>query len=221
MKKLVLSLARVAFIIAILFSTTTIVNAQGPGGLIDGGGTGDDTTMPVKKITLTADRSNEVINLSWTTVGESQMLSFTVEKSFTGNSFSAFYTVVAKNTQIASYSTSDASNAASYYRIKAIDTKGIVNYSDVKHISANSNVKINAYPNPLVGNLVHLATSNLSASKYMVRLFNNIGQNVFTSAIDGANNIYNLNLGLQPSGFYHLTVSTGNMIVYNSALQIK
>jgi len=221
MKKLLLNFAKAAFLILILCISTTLLQAQGPGGLIDGGGTGDDTTMPVKKITLIADRTNETIKISWTTIGESQMLSFTVEKSVNGNNFSELTSVVAKNTDYASYSTSDVNYAATYYRIKAKDTKGIVTYSEVKYVSVNNNVKIVAYPNPLVGRIINIATSNLIASKYKVTLFNNIGQKVFSGEIDGAKNIHNLNLGLLPAGNYNLSVSTGIKVVYNSALQIK
>ena len=203
-----------------LFFSTTLLKAQGPGGLIDGGGVGD-TTMPVKKITLTAVRVNDVVQIDWTTEGESQILTFTVEKSVTGNTFTTLSTLVAKNTPIASYSSSDVSNVATYYRIKATDTKGIVNYSNVKFVSANSNVKICAYPNPFVGNTLHITSSNLADSKYRVAIFNNIGQNVFSNEIEGKVNLHDLKIGLLPAGHYNLTVSSGSKVVYNSALQIK
>ena len=205
-----------------LIVSSTLLKAQGPGGLVDGGGVGDSsTTTPVKKITLTADRNNDVVKLSWATIGESQMLSFTVEKSVTGNTFTALSTVVAKNTQVASYSSSDVSNVTTDYRIKATDAKGIVNYSNVKLVSENSNVKISAYPNPLVSNTLHITSSNLAESKYRVTIFNNTGKNVFSNEIDGTSNLHDLKVGFLPTGLYYFTVSSGSKVVYNSALQIK
>lgn len=220
MKKSIFSLVKIVFVLIILIISTSLLKAQGPGGLIDGGGVGD-TTMPVKKITLTANRVNDVVKIDWTTEGESQILTFTVEKSVTANAFTELYTVGAKNTQIASYSTSDVINNDTYYRIKATDIKGIVTYSDVKYVYSKGNAKFIAYPNPLIGNTLHIATSFLSAVKYKVSLYNDFGQNVFSNELNGTSNINDLKVGFLPAGHYNLTLSAGSKVVYNSALQIK
>jgi len=179
------------------------------------------TGLPVQEISLTATQLNKDILINWNTIGESDLVSYTIESATSLSNFNEVATVNANNKSNGSYSYSDINSSAIYYRIKATDLSGVVSYSKVIIVSRNVTAKITAFPNPLVGNTLHLSTSNLSAGKYNVVLKNTIGQNVFTSEIDGTNNNHNLKIGSLTAGQYILTIKKDGYTVYNSLIQIK
>ena len=80
---------------------------------------------------------------------------------------------------------------------------------------------IGVFPNPLVGNTLHLSTGKLSAGKYSVVVYNLLGQKVFTSQIDGATSIQSLKVGSLTAGNYTVAVSNNSKVVYSTVLQVK
>ncbi len=81
--------------------------------------------------------------------------------------------------------------------------------------------KVSVYPNPLVGNTLHLSTGNLAAGKYSVVVYNVLGGKVFTSQINGATGIQSLKVGSLSAGNYNVVVSNNSKVVYSTVLQVK
>ena len=177
--------------------------------------------LPVKEITISATKESDDVKVNWNTVAEVQVASYTVQSSTNGTSFTDVTTVAANNAASASYTYTDINSTSSYYRIKATDFTGAVSYSNVVVVSANAMAKISAFPNPLVGNTLHLSTYSLAAGKYSVVLYNTIGQKVFASEINGSATNHDLKVGSLIAGQYILTISSEDKIVYNTTLQVK
>ncbi len=179
------------------------------------------TGLPVQEISLTATQVNTDVLVNWNTIGQTDVISYTIESATNISEFTAVTSINANNLATASYSFTDINSSAIYYRIKATDFTGTISYSNVVVVSGASTAKISAYPNPLLGNTLHISTSNLSAGKYSVRLHNTIGQRVFTSEIVGSENNHNLQIGSLTAGKYILTISREGNIVYNTFIQVK
>ena len=141
--------------------------------------------LPVKSISLTATiLSNSQVSVKWTTVGESNIASYKVERSVNGVSFTELVTV---NAGASSYSYIDAklsSGFVAYYRIKIIDNAGAVSYSKVATLTTNHSplTTISVYPNPVVNNTFNLSIAN--AGKYTVSLVDALGKTVYTTTVN-------------------------------------
>jgi len=220
MQNIITKLLRTTFLIVVLVSSTTLLRAQNPGGPLDGGGS-DTAVVPVKSINLSISQGNNKVTISWNTIGETQLASFTIEKSENGRTFSAFYTVPAKNQSAASYQTFDKATTASYYRIKATDIKGGYTYSPIKYFGGDKIVGIKVFPNPLVGNTLHISNENLAKGTYKVVLYNSLGQKCFTSEIEGSSTTTDLKVGNLSSGIYALIVFSKNTMVDTKTLLVK
>ncbi len=220
MQNIITKLLRTTFLIVVLVSSTTLLRAQNPGGPLDGGGS-DTAVVPVKTIILSVYQDNNNVTITWNTIGETQLASFTIEKSENGKTFSAFYTIVAKNQSAASYQTFDKTTTAAYYRIKATDIKGSYTYSAIKYFGGNKSLSIKVFPNPLVGNTLHISTGNLTSGTYQLVVINGLGQKCFSSLIEGASTTTDVKIGNLSSGNYTVIVFSGNTIVDTKTLLVK
>ena len=140
--------------------------------------------LPVKSISLTATiLSNSQVSVKWTTVGESNIANYKVERSTDGTNFTALATVAAG---VISYSYQDATSlkdAVFYYRIKATDNLGVVGYSKVAKVQLSVRSKqLSVYPNPVVNNTFNL--SFVGAGKYTVSLVDALGKTVYTTIVN-------------------------------------
>ncbi len=181
------------------------------------------SSLPVREVMTSAEsQSNGQIKINWNSFTETNLVSYTIEKSVNGKEYNTLATVRAKNTTTASYSYTDANatKQASYYRIKALSADGTYIYSNVVFVASKSSFT-SVYPNPLVGNTLHLATNNLIDGKYIVNVYSTLGTKVFTTTIDGKSNKYELNLGKLATGNYNLVIRSEGAIVYNTSLQVK
>ena len=100
-------------------------------------------------------------------------------------------------------------------------TRYAIVFSAAKAATTTIATSISAFPNPLVGNTLHLSTSNLAAGKYSVAVYNVLGQKVFTSQINAASSIQNLKVGSLTAGNYTVAVSNNSKVVYSTVLQVK
>ncbi len=179
------------------------------------------TGLPVKQINLSAIKESNNVIVNWNTVDEVGVINYTVQSSDNTTSFTDLSTIRAKNDANASYTFVDANSNSSFYRIKATDITGVVSYSKIMAVSGATGARIIAFPNPLVGNVLHLSTNSLSTGKYNVVLHNTIGQRVFSGEIDGSVINHNLKIGSLTAGQYVLTMSKEGKVVYNTSLQVR
>ena len=142
------------------------------------------SALPVKSISLTAtELANKQVAVKWTTVGESNVSNYKVERSTDGITFTDLATVSPATSSNYSYIDATASEGMNYYRIKATDNAGVVAYSKVVSASLTINdSRLTIYPNPVKGNSFKLGLA--TTGKYTVSLVDKLGQTVYTTTVN-------------------------------------
>jgi hypothetical protein len=118
-----------------------------------------DTTrfvMQVVFVQYDASSSDEGITLKWTTILETNLGSYIIERSNGNENFTEIGKIIAKGSNNVSvpYSFTDKNpmKGVNVYRLKLVDTKGGVKYSEYKQFiwtkMITSEQGIKAYPNP-------------------------------------------------------------------------
>ena len=186
------------------------------------------SALAVNSIVASATLNDKVATITWNTEGEKGESYFEVEKSTDGKNFTAIGQQAAKNTSIASYTATDNSvvEGNNYYRIKAVSETGAVNYSNVAKVqlTENSN-QFTVYPNPLVGKTLNVSLSNVNAGKYVVSIYNVLGEKVVEQAIvheGNASHAITINNTLA-AGIYSLVIreASSNQIVHQGNLSVQ
>jgi hypothetical protein len=174
--------------------------------------------LPVNYASVKAYQQNNGIQVDWKVATESNIRNYEVEKSVDGRSFTKAGTVAAKanNNTAASYTWFDATpvSGVNYYRIKAVDNSGAGKISQVVSVKiGGGKSEISMYPNPVTSNSISLQFSNKERGTYVVQLFNNLGQQVYSKSIvhQGGSSSQTLSFGSAVSkGVYQLQVSSGS-----------
>lgn len=177
-------------------------------------------TAPVSFLSTRAVKKNKGVQLEWSTSSEENLKEFVVEKSVNGKDFNPTASVLsASNGQaVANYYWFDAApnKGNNFYRIKAIDLDGKLNYTSVLKVNMGETTPtVNIWPNPLVGKLMKVQLGDQEAGNYKVQLLNASGQTVVSANFQhsGATSVYTMNLpaGIQP-GLYYVKCMNGNEV---------
>jgi Secretion system C-terminal sorting domain len=115
------------------------------------GGTGGGA-LPVTGMYVSAQSSNNSVQIQWQTLSEYNSSYFTVEKSSNAVNWVNIDSVAAAGFSTAqkNYSSADYKAAAlNYYRIKQVDRDGRYTYSNIVRVHATTG-SAKAYPNPFV-----------------------------------------------------------------------
>jgi len=169
--------------------------------------------LSVKAIYASATLKNEIATINWNTQGEEKVATYIVEKSTDAKNFNKVgEAVIAKNSNTASYSAEDKNIAAgnTYYRIKATNIDGSVQYSNIAQMKkATVEATYSLYPNPLKGKALTIQMNNVVAGKYTVIIYNALGQKVVNQIVTHEGGIANhaINIGTQLSaGVYTVSI---------------
>lgn len=146
------------------------------------------SVLPVNLHSFTATAQNCKIKLAWT-ASEAYTGTYVVEKSTDGSSYSTLAYVNSSSQQM-NYSAIDneAAEGENYYRIKMVDANGKFGYSNtvsaVNNCGIESNVRINAYPNPIVNNKTTLIVNAGKSATGIASVVNAFGQVVLTRQLN-------------------------------------
>lgn len=175
--------------------------------------------LPTKFIGITAiQKANDVI-INFSTTNETQVHSYEVEESSNGINFKKGASIVAKNANINYYSclATHIVMGNNYYRIKAIDNNGLINYSQIIKLKFGSTkvASISVYPNPIKNGVVQLQLSDIEQGEYTIRIINIVGKEEFTKVIHhlGGSSVQPINLKEVSKGTYVLQVFNHKMIL--------
>jgi hypothetical protein len=121
--------------------------------------------LPVTLLQFTANRSGNNAVLKWTSVNESGLREYAVERSTNGTVFSTAGFVTAMNTTGEhAYSFTDdiehVSTGKIFYRLKLLEKEGGYSYSKVAALTKNTNLAVTIYPNP-VRDVLRVNTGNV------------------------------------------------------------
>jgi len=170
------------------------------------------SVLPISSIDVQGVQQGSDVVLSINTVGESNIGTYSVEKSTDGVAYSAIATVAAKNTATASYSVTDskAVSGNNYYRVKVNGLNEASTYSKVVVVKVGGGAaKYALYPNPSNGSQVGVQLTSVSAGKYTVTLRNMLGQEVHRAVVAhvGGNGQLSIKLSSKlSSGSYTVSV---------------
>jgi hypothetical protein len=169
--------------------------------------------LPVTLIDLNATKTNNAIELIWTTTNEFSLAKYELERSADGRSFYTIGSVPATNTpHIKTYKWQDnmPHAAVNFYRLKMIDIDHVFKYSPVVKISMNAKKSISIYPNPVTGNSLLLQMYGQSKGDHILNLYNIHGVKVHAVRVTHDGNDVVRSVGLDrklPSGVYYLEIS--------------
>ncbi len=167
------------------FIAANDVNEIGSPGTISG----TPATLPVTITSLKAAQKTNGIQLDWSAYTEQNIEKYEVEKSLTAVNFSSIGSVAAKGngTLLTNYSYIDVNPfaGANYYRIKVLGNNGEVKLTNIVRVQLNTGKGgVEVYPNPVQGNRVTIELNNVDKGRYMLYLYNNMGQQIFSKQID-------------------------------------
>jgi len=185
--------------------------------------------VPVNSILTSAIFNNKVATITWNTIGEIGESYFEVEKSTDGNNFTSIGHETAKNTATASYTATDkdAVSTTTYYRIKAVSLTGAFSYSNVTQVRfTENNNQFTVYPNPMVGKTLYILLGNVNAGKYVVSIYNTLGQKVNEEVIkhEGGSVTHRISIAnALAAGNYSVTIriASSKQIVHQSSLVVN
>jgi hypothetical protein len=174
-------------------------------------------TMPVTLVSLKGYLGGSHNIIEWSTVNESGMDSYDIEKSSDGNSFARVGTAAATQAALNEYRFTDLQPFAdvSFYRLKMKERGGSWKYSAIIRLQRPGVVtSVNVYPNPARNTGFTLQLVNLPADSYELRLYNNAGQLVLEQLARHAGGSSSVFVGLPAPvkpGMYLLLVGAGEL----------
>jgi hypothetical protein len=186
-----------------------------------------NNALPVSALNLEGIASANKIQLSFTAINETDMDHYEIEKSTDGRGFTTIGELMPqnKNQNQTQYQFTDANpfEGPKFYRIKGISLNGKQQYSNI--IALKTNAKPNAIvsPNPLVGNLLRLKTSNLTKGKYQATIMDALGRVILQKQIiaDNTTTEILIQLDAKPrAGNYYLQIAGENTKI-TSAFEIN
>ncbi|SOD20235.1 T9SS type A sorting domain-containing protein [Pedobacter xixiisoli] len=169
--------------------------------------------LPVTFNGFTARLNGNKVNLAWNVSSEVDIIRYEVERLTNGTDFVKVATVAAG--QLNGYSAVDANPqlGSNYYRLLAINSDGTATYfneiKEVKVASLGESAAV-VYPNPLVGNTIHVAMASFARGTYTYKLVDITGKLLQRGSFvhQGGSNTITVEAAM-PKGVYVLQVSNG------------
>jgi hypothetical protein len=167
--------------------------------------------LPVKFNSFTAIAKTSGVELKWSTLNESSVKAFVVEKSIDGVNFFSVKSIASKgsNSLVNEYESVDALSLSNVsYRIRSLDNDGKSTYSRVKTISggpANASAEISYYPNPAT-NLINLKFYNAEVEDYTYSIYTQDGRKIMSAATS------------IEKGYSNIAIPLGSNVPHNSIL---
>ncbi len=186
---------------------------------------GNAYVLPVTFESVNATQVATGINVNWSIATEINTDKYIVEKSADAKNFAAIGTVTAISAGNYSYTDLTPNTDINYYRIKALDKSGSVQYSSV--VAVNTSVKassINVYPNPVLNNQFNVQLSNLNKGNYTISVYNTIGQLVYSKSLSYGGQSTSLSIQLPTSvakGIYRVSLNDGISNVSNKTISVQ
>ena len=173
--------------------------------------------LPLVFTNVNAYTKNNTIAVDWQVNNQQGIISYEIEKSLDGVTFTGVESVKADNNTMAFYEWIDDNPATgnNYYRVRDISIDGAYAYSNVVKASvAKGKSSVTVYPNPLSGRQIHLRFINEPAGAYILNLFNTTGQLIMKKQISHSGSISSfesVELNEQPEhGMYFLQIIKPN-----------
>ncbi|MBL7699220.1 MAG: T9SS type A sorting domain-containing protein [Chitinophagaceae bacterium] len=184
--------------------------------------------LPITGLELKGSNENNAVSLNWSARHDNEIVSFEVEKSVDGRTWSLLRRInaAASFNTLHSYSSTDNNplTQTGYYRVAAINAAGAKTYSNVIRVSpVSSNAELIAYPNPCENVLTVQVSSGQLKSGSMLRLFDMKGKLHKSQVLqirEGVNSLQ-LNTSGIAKGMYFISITDdgGNVISHTRIIK--
>jgi hypothetical protein len=171
--------------------------------------------LPVTIFNAKAYTKEAGVQIDWKVGAENNVAKYIVERAINSRDFAAVASVEAKGNS--SYSAFDASPVAgvNYYRIKVLDNDGSFKYSAVLTVNiTKTKAEVVVAPNPVKNGQLNLQIGGLEKGTYSLRMYNDLGQEVFVSQISttggSLSQLFTLPSTVK-AGMYNLQLSGGEV----------
>lgn len=189
-----------------------------------------DVTLPVKLVSFSAMlNDNDAVDLKWTTASEKNVSHFEVERSHDGKNYSKAGIVFAfgNTSEEVKYAFTDKGINANdpgviYYRLRSIDNDGTSELSHVRSIrigKKEEQLRIVAYPNPVVNELRVTIPSHWQGKKVSYELYSNNGQMLFQSVSAMGSQTETIDISRFAAGNYIVKASCGDETAHQKIIR--
>ncbi|MEO8769761.1 MAG: hypothetical protein ABI402_06745 [Ferruginibacter sp.] len=145
----------------------------------------------VKDILQTTDikisaipNSDHGTKIKWQVTNGQDIKGYVVERSSDGHNFNSINNTIASKNTLFEHDDQLPLQGDNFYRIKATDNKGVVQYSNVvKTAAPNENTGITIYPNPIQGRKLQVQFNNEIAGTYLMELVDKSGKVVYKGSV--------------------------------------
>jgi hypothetical protein len=147
-----------------------------------------ELSLPVTFAGQNAYAVSAGVQVDWSIATETDMLSYDLQRSTNGRDFETIRSVLSKGNSVTlvKYTAIDNSpmSGINYYRIKGLGKDGDVTYTTILKVNlSKSKAEVLVAPNPVRNGDMNVQLSDLSKGTYSLKVFNNVGQVVFTSQL--------------------------------------
>ncbi len=130
--------------------------------------------LPVQFTSIQLQRNNNQVQVSWGVENEINMVKYVVEYAVDAVHFAPVKEVASSNSIASkSYSIADSRSAGTehFYRIRAVDLGGKIQYSAIARLGASKTVQgMNVYPNPVTNKVCQLQLNLSQGGNYTVSI---------------------------------------------------
>lgn len=198
--------------------SVTATNSVGSGGFFPTSRFSDCQTcsLPIVLLFFNGHYLGDDVLLNWATSSEKNNKLFTVERSSDGSSFYPIGVLdgAGNSSLTRNYSFTDEQPLVgiSYYRLRQTDFDGEETYSNVITIVKEANSSMVLYPNPASDQVSVFMNQYDEIGLVSIKLYNTLGQEVYTSLVDGINLASGVSLDLSslPQGSYVVKLLTAH-----------
>ncbi len=188
------------------------------------------TPLPVELLEFNAIANDQMVDVYWSTVSESNVDYFELQRSNDGVHFTIVERLEAtgNSTQRNDYKTVDVQplSGISYYRIKWVDGNGEVEHSNIVPVqyTMENNAMISVFPNPSTrGERASISLENIKGEKILVVVRNVKGEEFYSKVelLESGESKQVLPIDCDlPPGLY-LVVASSNNALYSKKLIVK
>jgi hypothetical protein len=162
--------------------------------------------------TLNCQKSDAKVLVNWEAMGEFAGGAFEVERSADGVNFSTIHTELLHSGDTYSWIDANPLPGTNFYRIHNPDPLSKTSYSNlVKIVSLTGDKGITVSPNPVTGNLMKVRFNSMEGGDYLLKLFTQSGQLLFTKNLVHAAGSGSESVKLRsgtPKGVYKLEITS-------------
>jgi hypothetical protein len=172
---------------------------------------------PYKLITFVGQKTDNGVQLNWTTENEGDYTGFVLQKQGAGGQYAPIYTRQGDGSGNYTYTDPNPVTGPNIYRLQQNDINGLLTYSGIVTVfytsSTTSNSAFTVYPNPSRSIInINLNSTSTSTSNLQSNIYNTVGQVMAHRTVNG--NAWTEDVTAYKAGVYiiELKDNAGNLV---------